>query len=236
MKHLLFIFTFSLFSFNSEGQAWLPMGSGTLGLVVSLAADTQNHRLFAGGNFSTIDTITANNIAIWDGTKWLPFIHDGNQNGFSGIVDKLLVWNNYLYYSDANFLKRINLSTLLYETIGTFNSGGITDLIIYKDILYVSGNFTNIIYKWNNPGWINVSAGLGVGWGYDIMDMEVADSLLYVAGDFEITSPHVMKGVAAYNGMTWIDVDSNLTANIGDMGVYYYSVKKYHDKLYLGGG
>lgn len=43
------------------------------------------------------------------------------------------------------------------------------------------------------------------------------------------------EGAAAWNGTIWEDIDSNLTANIGDFGVFYNAIKSYHDKIYLGG-
>lgn len=242
MKKLLFVFLLSTAVKFSSAQAWLPMGEGTLGEVRTMAADTINHRLFVGGEFSVMDTLQGvGNAAIWDGVKWNRLIHDGGLIGFTDYLGRMLIWNNYLYYSKHSgsqtySISRMNLSTFTTEYIHNFD-GGISDLVIYHDTLYACGDFTGMISKWDGVNWISITDNnsLGNGWGYGIRDMEVYNDKLYVAGDFEITSPWQMKGAAAWNGTTWEDIDSNLTANLGDFGVFYNAINAYHDKIYLGG-
>lgn len=58
-----------------DGHAWSAVGSGIGGgaypRVIALAVDGAGN-LFAGGNFATAGGTSANNIARWDGSAWLP--------------------------------------------------------------------------------------------------------------------------------------------------------------------
>lgn len=52
-----------------NGANWFPLDVGINGPVMSLVVDSTGG-LIVGGHFTTVGSISANNIARWDGTSW----------------------------------------------------------------------------------------------------------------------------------------------------------------------
>ena len=74
-----------------DGSQWYPIGNngfggGTNGLVY--AVTVYDGRLVIGGTFSTVDSISASNIAVWDGATWQTL-----GSGVNGPVWALTTWD-----------------------------------------------------------------------------------------------------------------------------------------------
>jgi len=61
---------------DRSNNGWAPLGDGADGNIFAMTVfdDGQvgKNALYAAGNFDSIDGISANNIAKWDGTTWSP--------------------------------------------------------------------------------------------------------------------------------------------------------------------
>ena len=68
-------------------SGWNSLGSGINGPVNALVY--YNGNIIAGGDFDTAGGVSANNIALWNGSSWQPLL-----NGVDGVVAALLVYNN----------------------------------------------------------------------------------------------------------------------------------------------
>lgn len=238
MKIIILILLFISNFFLSYSQAWFPCDLGTSATVNSMVADTTHNRLFVCGTFTNVDTLTVNHIAIWNGFQWNKFMQVGGANGMANTVSHVFIWNNDLYLvengSGGQYLYKTTLDSFNLQLMHHFN-GGITDIIVYHDTLFVCGDFSGMMSKWDGTNFVSVTANLGTGIGLGLYDMEVYSDKIYVGGNFEITSPYVTKDVAAYNNGVWEDVGTNLVANLGDNGTYVYSVKPYNNKIYISG-
>lgn len=238
MKRIVLILFLISNCFLSFSQAWLPCGLGTAATVNSMAADTVHNRLFVSGDFTSMDTLTVNHIAIWDGSHWSKFIHGTGYNGLGNTVSDVFVWNNDLYLVEnggsGQYLYKTSLDSFNLQLMHQFD-GGITDLVVYHDTLYVCGDFSGMMSKWDGTNFVSVTANLGTGIGFGLYDMEVYNDKIYVGGNFEFTSPYITKDVAAYNNGVWEDVGNNLVANLGDNGTYVYGIKAYNNKIYASG-
>lgn len=78
-----------------DGHAWQSVGGGANGPVNTLATDGAN--LFAGGSFSRIGDTSASNVAIFDGSHWLPMYDQGEiTQGTSGEVFDIVAGSSAL--------------------------------------------------------------------------------------------------------------------------------------------
>jgi trimeric autotransporter adhesin len=76
-----------------DGANWLPLGDGFNDRVNVLCADTVNHLLYAGGEFTQSSTgQPLNHIAVWDGTNWA-----GVGGGADSAVYALYIKDSNLY-------------------------------------------------------------------------------------------------------------------------------------------
>ncbi len=93
----------SIAHFN--GKTWSLMGTtgvtgtsggcargGVLHSICTIAIDPGTRRVYVGGNFSAINGVSAENVAMWDGSSWHPL-----GAGVDGTVNALLVYNGYLW-------------------------------------------------------------------------------------------------------------------------------------------
>lgn len=81
-----------------NGTTWSRLGTGvdTMTSAGVRALATYNGELYAGGSFTTMDGVTASNIARWDGSKWLALANTDGAEGVSGPVRALTVYRGEL--------------------------------------------------------------------------------------------------------------------------------------------
>ncbi len=197
------LFFVSLFiSTNAHAQTWRSMvnGQGFNGQVLSLYADTANGVLYAGGEFTTVDGITVNGIAKWDGTQWTAM-----GDGFAGsmpYVYWITEYKNELYAggpfiaSGADTMNGIaKWNGTKWEAVGgsmTFPSISIgtyyvAAMYVFNNELYVGGHFDSVdmqsvsnIAKWDGTKWTPV----GTGTNDDVLVIKEHNNELYIGGYF----------------------------------------------------
>lgn len=191
-----------------NGTSWSGVSSGVNSTVTALGV--HNNELYVGGNFSMAGTVTAYNMAKYNGTIWastgaawvgaLPAyaITSFNSNMVAGGA----------FYS-ANYISQYNGSA--WSPISSGVNNNVRALSIYNLDLYAGGDFTsasgtsaNKIAKWNGTSWSN----LGTGVNNNVYSLVVYNSSLYVGGDFTIAGGISATGIASWNINT-----TNLTDN-----------------------
>jgi hypothetical protein len=80
-------------------NTWHPLGTGILGTVRALATDDTHGLLYAGGDFTTAGSVTANRVAVWDMgiDTWIPLQYATGQKGVGGPVRALKVDDSVVY-------------------------------------------------------------------------------------------------------------------------------------------
>jgi hypothetical protein len=157
-----------------NGSSWSALGSGIANggqsyfNVRAMAMSGTN--LFVGGYFTNISGVSANNIAVWNGTSWSA-LGSGTSPGvgttYSG-VEALTVLGTNLYV------------------------GG-----LFTNADDVSANY---IAQWNRNSWSALGSGISGtgpdGGGPEVNALAVSANTLYVGGDFKMAGTNVCESMA----------------------------------------
>jgi len=159
---------------NSDSSAidGMPGESG----VHALAAynDGTGDAMYVGGQFSSVNGITANRIARWDGTTWSVLTGSGG----TGV---------------SNF--RVRAMT-------AHDDGRGESLFVGGDFIAAGGVTVNRIARWDGTDWSNLEAPGGVGVAGPVWSMAVFDDgdgpALFVGGMFETAGGVVVNNIARW--------------------------------------
>jgi hypothetical protein len=131
-----------------NGSQWNAVGNGTGNMVLSMAVDTARDLLYVGGYFSNVDDTIPGRIAAWDGQRWYGM---GNfpKSIFGGVM-AIEMYHNYLY-AGCMSAKGLDTDTVFarwdgkdWEVIQAGINNNVSCLKVYKDELYLGGEFTMI--------------------------------------------------------------------------------------------
>ncbi len=177
-------------SVSVPNQQHSPAETGASNSVYAFAVDGSGN-IYVGGSFSSINGISANRVAKWNGSVWssLGSGTGSTGNGVSlggsgGFVNDLAVQGNNLYVGGA-FSKAYN------------NASSNID--------------ANNVVMWNGLTWVPLGNGTGTnGNGVDsnVEALVVSNSKLYVGGSFEraynnIGSSILINHIATWDGLVW---------------------------------
>ena len=135
-------------------QSWLPLGAGVNDIVRVLYFDSTTNKLYVGGSFTQVDSLSIKCIAKWDGNKW-DSLAGGMESG--GSVNSIIRFQDTLYaggmidYAFYNGIeKRINglakWNGVFWDSIpNSFHpSGSIWQMKIQNGLLYLVGAFDSV--------------------------------------------------------------------------------------------
>lgn len=240
-KQLLLIFLLLLISKFTYSQIWSSLNfdvgwstSEIFSRVSSIETDTINNWIYAGGTFGTVNGISINKIAVWNGIQW-----DSLGAGFNDEVRVLKIYKGELY-AGGRFTMSGNDSLnyiakwdgVNWLPLGTGIAGNRVDALeVYNGELYVAGDFTNAggqaiqsIAKWDGTNWTPV----GTGTDGTVYSLHVYNNILYAGGWFSVAGSFLVNNIASWNGASW------LALNTGTNGTVY-SLTDYNNELILGG-
>ncbi|MCC7301870.1 MAG: T9SS type A sorting domain-containing protein [Bacteroidia bacterium] len=219
-------------TWDSIGRA---MGPGSLSNLVSYGND-----LMVTGQFSSIDGVPANSIALWNGIAWsgLP----GNTMVWNGSVITALVFNGELYiggmFTNNGFNRVAKWNGSSWIQVGNGFTGGfgdVVELIEYNNELYAVGAFTypgpsNYIAKWNGTYWEDVGGGVAGTTPVDgqIKDAVVFNNKLFVCGDFITAGGITVNYLASWDGTNW--------CGYGGLNNPVSAMTLMNNELYISGG
>jgi hypothetical protein len=226
-----------------DGANWSPMGSGVSGGSGSFAAvvnamDTTSSNVYVGGLFNTAGSVSAADIAAWDGANWSAL-----GSGPGGVVAAITVRTDGVYaagapqgaslYGSPFFLRWDGASwqsVLVYNPNDTFLALYINDSNIGMDAMafqdtniYVGGHFS---ITWHDPtltfetNCMNImrfdgtyARIVGTGLNSNVVAMTMLGTNLYVAGLFTNAGGLPANHIAMWDGNVWSAVGSGVVGN-----------------------
>jgi hypothetical protein len=218
-----------------SGTAWVPVGAFDFN-VWTLAV--YNGELYAAGDFTTVDGLSVNGIARWNGTAW-----SDPESGFNGTVQALTVWNGKLvaagYFTSANvaanYIAAFDGNN--WSALGSGTNAQVMGLGTWAGNLAAVGFFTTAgsvaaphLALWDGTSWSSPGGGVNniaystTNWNGDLI----------VGGIFNQAGGVPAASVARWDGTAWHAMGAGLTGSISSPN-YVFAFQDYAGKLYAGG-
>jgi trimeric autotransporter adhesin len=206
-----------------DGNKFTKVGStGITGASIQCMVK-YNGNVVVAGNFNSIDSVSCNNIAYWDGTNWNPF---GNGLEYTGAttVSTLTVFKGDLYAAGSFQVSGSDSVSNIAKWDGTDwvplqdgVKGVVRTMCEYNGELYVGGTFpyagglaVNNIAKWDGNDWYPVGDGLEYTGATTVSTLQVYNGNLYAGGIFHNSGTVSIEHVARWDGSNWSDVAGGL--------------------------
>ncbi len=239
MKKFSVVAAFVLTSPVLAGAPCMPVwdialgDAGTNALIAHFETydDGAGPQLYSTGSYTSIDGVLANRIARWDGAQWNPLgtglagnfsneleVFDGelyvagyfNSAGSATGSAKIASWDGAQWNGlDA----QLELFTNSLWALKTWDDGN-------GEALYIGGNYVDIggaggpdfIAKWDGVSFSPVGGTIaGVGIPLIVLDIEVFQGELYIAGRFSSVGGVAASHIAKWDGANWSAVGSGIT-------------------------
>lgn len=203
-----------LFTYDPVGGTYsAPLSTNPNAEVHSLCVASDG-TVYAGGDFTTIDGVSANRFASYNGTTW-----SAAGTGLNGICHVIKQGPDGLIYAGGAFTTAGGTTVrgvatwngTTWAALGPPSSGGtVYDLAWDRsDNLYVVGSFTNwngagssdYIAKWDGSSWSSVTTAVFNGAINAIQPDDTGN--FYVAGAFTTFGSATYNRVAYFNGTTF---------------------------------
>ena len=223
------------------GTAWSSLGASVNGGVEALA-ELPNGDVIAGGGFSGIGGVVADNIARWNGTSWSPlgasvnfrvnaiaplaaggFAAGGVFSSAGGVpASKVARWNGSQW---SNYGAGLGNPLMVGEAVNTL-------VELPNGHLAAGGNFTTSggtpvgrVAIWNGGSWLPLGGGFVVLPGARVLATAVApNGDLIAGGSFVAGSAPVANSIARWNGSAWSGLGSGFPYDDGNPPVYAVAV------------
>lgn len=209
-----------------NGTAWVPVrGPGFVGEVRALALSGAN--TVVGGVFASIDGVTTNHVAAWNGTTFSPL-----GTGVTGSsVDALLTLDNGHVvaggaFTTAGGITANNLARWNGSAWSAFGTGLDQQVLAICEMpngdLIVGGSFTTAggvacarIARWNGSAW----SPLGSGMNGDVRALAVRTGTLFAAGSFTLAGGQTCSRIAQWNGSNWLPLAAGCNSTVHGLAV-----------------
>ncbi|MGA7304246.1 MAG: hypothetical protein WBW88_05205 [Rhodothermales bacterium] len=206
--------------FRKNGQIWTMLGPSFSGRL-QIAAVNNDNQLYVGGDFDSVGTVEASNIAVWHDERWEPLgtgVHGGSVGQI--LADKtggVFVAGGFTMAGDAEVIGMAHWTEGRWESlmadfeVSDFGKGSIWDLVVDDSGgLVVGGYFDRVngtpasnLARWNGDVWDVVDGGPST-----IVQALAFGSSLYVGGYFSKFGGIRSNSIAAWNSGVWSSVGS----------------------------
>lgn len=198
---------------------WAPLGGGTDGPVTVMKA-LANGDLLVGGLFTNAGGVAANNVAIWNGSSYVPL-----GTGLQGDVTSAVEFNGALYVGGAMLngmsdLAKWDGNSWSFSTLFDGKYPYVSALHVHDGMLYAAGYMsgfagnTNFVQVWTGSEWMPV----GSAFNGPVFALGSYNGALVAGGDFTslVTSPvpPTILHVAAMGDADWMQLGDGLDAPV----------------------
>lgn len=248
-------------AYNGSGFHNLDLGVSTHRPGLSAGGDyvkgliTYGDKTLFGGGFLTVgtDTLKSKSLALWDGTKWHTFpkhVFNNDMNAYSGGgFFGFLKHNGKLWmYGGFDTIGGVISKNIVAFDGNTFMAvppipvnytSPITEAIVYKDKLLVSGNFYKYpsfdfyrLAQFDGTSWSQVGAGVR-GNLSACQTVAVYNDTLYIGGAFPKSAGNAGNYLMKWDGSQLMDAGfSDTFCNYGAI----WKLLPYRNRLYAFGG
>lgn len=221
-----------------DGSQWHPVGGGTNGHVLSFGVFDDGSgagpRLYVGGQFQTAGGLPASNIAVWDGSTWLPVGsgtsgENGSVNAMAtfndGSGERLAVAGDFIAAGGLPASRVAAWDGVSWSALGGGANSTVYALKTYDDgsgkgpALFMGGVFTSpvpSVARWNGTVWDSLPGGIKGNGVYTLTTFDDGSgSQLYAGGDFGYAGTVPANRVARWNGTAWSALGSGITEEGG---------------------
>jgi hypothetical protein len=211
-----------------NGSTWAPVGTiATTGGLNDTVHALQTvdigsgPALYAGGDFTSAGTMTANGIARRNGVTW--DVLGAGVAHVQTIVGFDAGSGTAVYVGASAGCWRWTGST--WQLLGTGMDGPVYAMAVFGDggplLLYAGGNYhtasgtiVNAIARWNGTQWLPVASGVSG----TVLSMAVFDdgtgSALYVGGTFTTASGVTVNYLGRWRGSQWSSVGGGMNSHV----------------------
>ena len=237
-----------------DGRQWQSLDGGVSngGKVNDLVTfnDGSGGGLFACGDFTSLGSVSAKNIARWDGQSW-----SGLEAGSNTEVKALAVFDDGTgagLYAGGDFFNTNGQHHHIAHWDGQewaaagelgalFGSAVVNDLVVFDEVsgpaLYVGGEFTSVtgafsasggntsnpfLARWDGAVWSAVGAGVNS----NVTSMSVLDDgtgqALWVRGAFTMAGGQPAEHIARWDGLAWngLGGGTDIAGIVKDLAVF----------------
>jgi len=200
--------------------------------------------LYVSGDISKIGSQEINHVARFDGSDFHP-VAEGTLGGFQVVVTAVAMYQGHLYvggsfydpaYPELHCLVRVVDGR--WEPVPGWKipvSGGVADLLVYQDKLYVAGGFTKSqgalgdnIVAFDGQNWFELQGGLT----HIASNMEVYGDQIFVSGYFGGTWDIPSHSIIKWDGYRWCDVGKAVFKINDTQLAYLNDFTVWNDTLY----
>lgn len=147
-------------------------------------------------------------------------VYESQKLSMDSINFRVSKWNGYYWQHLPEFTVIFNSSTISYN---------ILSLVVFKNELYVAGNFPGVegvanssnIIRYDGLQWKDVGGGImPVNHWYFVRDMVVFNDELFVSGLFNLAGSKQVNNIAKWDGVVWNKLSDGLNNLILDVEIY----------------
>lgn len=209
---------------NSMTNTWSILGTGLTAANTSInAIAVAGEKVYAGGGFTNIGGVNANNIAVWNGTAWSAL-----GTGVNSTVTSIIVRGEDVYVGGSFTTAGGVTANRVAKWNGTTWSGldsailptTVISMSFMGNDLYVGIPTTTIanpayFSKYDGTSWTQLGGELG---DRGVSSVAVLGTDVYVAGGFSTIGSTTVNRIAKWNGTTWSALGGGLPSPTGQLG------------------
>jgi len=206
-----------------DGNSWSALGTGVSHNQFTANINTllvHNGLLYAGGFFDTAGGVTANHVAVWDGSNWSPLGSRDDQSVNALATDGVNIYAGGRDQTSNgqpldSSITRWDGAT--WHSVGSgsgdgLQGGSVRDLVVIGSSLYAVGDFQQAggldvdgLVRWQNGTWSAVDGGIPAGAVNALAPSE--DGGFYVGGDFTFagssSNQRLVRSIAKWRDGAW---------------------------------
>lgn len=209
---------------NSVTEVWSTLGTGITADNTGVnAIAVAGNKVYAGGTFTSIGGVSANNIAVWNGSSWSAL-----GTGVNSSITTIIVRGDDVYVGGSFTTAGGVTANKVAKWNGTAWSGldsailptTVISMSFMGNDLYVGIPTTTIanpayFSKYDGTTWTQLGADLG---DRGVSSVAVSGTDVYVAGGFTTINGITVNRIAKWNGSTWSALGGGLPSPTGQLG------------------